>query len=432
MNWLGSPAHVRWLESEADRLFAFGRPAAAVPNGFGWLDDAGVVRPDRPTQLWVTSRMTHVYSLAALMGRPGAAALVDHGLAALNGPFRDVEHGGWFPSVGSSGAEETDKPGYPHSFLVLGAASAAAAGRPGARELLDDALAVSERYFWDETEGMVLESWDRAFTTTEDYRGGNVSMHSVEAFLAAADVTGNRIWLDRAMRIAERMIHQFAAGNSYRVIEHFDANWHPIPDYNIDVPAHRFRAYGSTPGHWVEWARLLLHARASLEARGDVAPEWMVPDAESLFAAAIRDAWSVDGSVGLVYTVGWDGQPIVHERIRWVIAEAIAAAAALFSATGDPQYASWYQTFWDYAAEHFIDYAGGSWWQELDRDNEVSHAVWDGKPDLYHLMHAVLIPRLPLAPAMAPALAAGLLDVGRDVDVRRDRAGRTLGLVGAE
>lgn len=58
--------------------------------------------------------------------------------------------------------------------------------------------------------------------------------------------------------------------------------------------------------------------------------------------------------------------------------------------------------------------------------------MWDGKPDLYHLMHAVLIPRLPLAPAMAPALAAGFLDVGRDVDVRRDRAGRTLGLVGAE
>jgi len=34
--------------------------------------------------------------------------------------------------------------------------------------------------------------------------------------------------------------------------------------------------------------------------------------------------------------------------------------------------------------------------------------VWPGKPDLYHAVQATLIPRLPLAPTMATALAKGL------------------------
>lgn len=418
MPWLHTPAHARWLETETDRTFDFGR-SSAIPTGFGWLDNSGSVREDMPTQLWITSRMTHVYALASLLGRPGADRLVDHGIAALTGPFHDTEHGGWYTAIDDNGPVDTQKSGYPHFFVILGAASATAAGRPGARELLDEALRISDTYFWDESERMCLESWNEAFTETEAYRGGNVNMHAVEAYLAAADVTGDRLWLDRAVRIAEVMIHHFARNNSYRVNEHFDEKWNPLPDYNVDAPAHRFRAYGGTPGHWTEWARLLLHLRAALEVRGDAAPEWILEDAKGLFAAAVRDAWSPDGAIGFVYSVDWNGTPIVRERIRWVIVEALGAAAALFSATKDAQYELWYRTFWDYARDYLMDFEGGSWWQELDPSNVVSHEVWDGKPDIYHLMHCLLVPRLPLTPAMAPALAAGLLD-----SVRREPSGR--------
>jgi sulfoquinovose isomerase len=276
--------------------------------------------------------------------------------------------------------------------------------------LLDEALALTSKYFWSDEEGMALESWDRAFTETEKYRGGNVNMHAVEAYLAAADVTGDRIWFDRAAQIAERMIHQFAKNNSYRVFEHFDENWNPLPDYNIETPVHRFRAYGSTPGHWAEWARLLLHIRAGLEARGEAAPDWLLEDARGLFDATVRDAWNADGGTGFVYSVDWTGKPVVHERIRWVIVEAIGGASALFAATGEAKYEQWYQTFWDWCRDHLMDMEGGSWWQELDANNQPSSEVWDGKPDLYHLMHALVIPRLPLTLAMAPGLAAGLLD----------------------
>lgn len=409
MSWLTSAAHARWLEAETDRTFEFGR-AAAVPTGFGWLSNAGTVRGDMPTHLWITSRMVHVYSLASLMGRPGSDRLVDHGIAALNGAFHDEEFGGWFAAIDDNGPVDTDKAGYAHFFVVLGAASATAAGRLGARELLDEALRISEKHFWSDSEQMCLESWNREFTETEPYRGGNVNMHAVEAYLVAADVTGDRKWLDRAVRIAEVIIHKFARNNSYRVYEHFDETWNPLPAYNIESPAHRFRAYGGTPGHWTEWSRLLLHARASLEALGEKAPDWMLEDSRGLFDAAVRDAWAPDGAPGFVYSVDWAGNPIVRERIRWVVVEAMGGASALYAATGDPEYERWYRTFWDYAHEYLMDYEGGSWWQELDQNNVPSHEVWDGKPDIYHLMHCLLVPRLPLHPGMAPALAAGLLD----------------------
>ena len=412
MIWLSSPAHHRWLEQETDRLLAFGKAARLPAGGFGWLDDAGQVLGDRPTELWITCRMTYVFSLGALLGRPGAGALVDHGLAALDTRFRDVEHGGWFASVdgdADSGPVSDEKGAYPHAFVVLATASAAAAGRPGARALLDEALDISLRHFWDDEAGMVVESWDRAFTVTEEYRGVNANMHTVEAYLAAADVTGDVGWLERAAWITERVVHDLARGNSWRIPEHFDAEWRPQLEYNADAPAHPFRPYGATIGHWLEWARLTLHVRAALQAAGRGTPEWMVADATSLFDAAVAEGWDVDGAPGFVYTVDWEGRPVVHERMHWVLCEALGAAAALFAVTGDERFDGWYRVWWDYADEHLLDRVGGSWWHETTPDHQVSRTVWSGKADLYHAVQATLVPRLPLAPVLAPGLARGLL-----------------------
>ena len=408
---IDSPEHRRALAAHAERLFAFGEHSALPDGGFGWLDERGRVDSARPVELWITCRTTHVFALAALHGRPGAAELVDHGVAALTGRFADPEHDGWFPALDPvTGAPSSDvKDAYPHAFVVLAASSAAAARRPGARELLDEALRVSLEHFWDDDAGMIVESWDRAFTELEPYRGINANMHTVEAYLAAWGVTRDREWLDRALRIVERAVHEFARGNAWRLPEHFDPQWQPVLDYNRDVPAHPFRPYGATIGHWFEWSRLTLHARAELEALGGPVPEWLLSDAQGLFDAAVREGWAADGEPGFVYTVDWDGQPVVRERMHWVLCEAIAAAAALHEATGQPRYAQLYLEWWDYAERCFVDDDGGSWWHELSSRHEVSRTVWDGKADLYHAVQATLLPRLPLAPALAPALAAGLL-----------------------
>jgi mannose/cellobiose epimerase-like protein (N-acyl-D-glucosamine 2-epimerase family) len=406
-----SPAHARWLEAEGDRLLRFSRPSRHPSGGFAWLDVAGRPELDRPVELWITCRMTHVFALADLMGRPGSGPLADHGIRALIGRFRDAANGGWYAAVDSAGEPTSRaKAAYGHAFVVLAAASATCAGRPGGRALLDEALAVVLERFWDDEHAMVVEEWDETFSTLDGYRGANANMHTVEAFLAAADAVQDADrradLLGRALRIVTRVVHDLGPAHAWRLPEHFDATWTPVLDYHRDAPADPFRPYGATIGHWLEWARLALHLRAAL---GEDAPGWLLDDAVSLFDASVREGWAVDGAAGFVYTVDWEGRPVVRERMHWVAAEATAAAAALHASTGDPSYAGWYATWWDHLAEVFIDHELGSWRHELDPQNRPSGVTWNGKPDTYHAFQATLIPRLPLTPALAAALRDGLL-----------------------
>lgn len=412
--WLTSSAHARWLEQEFDALVGFASEAA-TPHGFGYLDDDGSVAYERGHDLYITCRMTHTFALAHLLGRPGAASQVDHGIRSLSGAFADPR-GGWHSALTADGTpSDRTKAAYAHAFVILAAASAAEARRPGARVLLDQALEVSERHFWREAEGMVVESWTPDFTECEPYRGINANMHTVEAYLAAADATGEDVWLDRALRITTRALDDFARNNSWRLPEHYTPAWEPIYDYHADQPAHPFRPAGATVGHWFEWARLALHVEAGLVARGTPAPSFLTEAARALFEAGVEEGWDVDGADGFIYTVDFHGTPLVRERMHWVLAEALGAAAALHRRTGNEMYERWYQLWWEYAAVHVIDPGdstapGGSWWHELSPSNEVSRTVWEGKPDIYHAAQATLVPRLPLTPAFAAALARGHLD----------------------
>jgi mannose/cellobiose epimerase-like protein (N-acyl-D-glucosamine 2-epimerase family) len=261
-SWLGSPAHEAWLGQEGDRLLGFAK-AAKLPQGFGNLDDHGRLPADAIAETMNTARMTHSFAMAHINGIPGCAALVDHGIAALAGPLRDAEHGGWFAKPLEHSQGDTGKAAYLHAFVALAASSAVVAQRPGAQALLEQAIQVITQRFWSEEEGAMRESFVRDWSEEEAYRGANSNMHSVEAFLALADVTGNAQWLDRALRIVERVIHQHAAGNDHQVIEHFDLQWNPDLQYNHDKPDDGFRPYGTTPGHAFEWARLVLHLEAA-------------------------------------------------------------------------------------------------------------------------------------------------------------------------
>jgi sulfoquinovose isomerase len=394
--WPASPSHRRWLAGEAERLLEFAR-GARVEGGFGWLDADGVPDPTQPLQLLITTRMTHVFALGQLLGVPGCGPLADHGVAALRDTFEDGEHGGWFAEVGAAGPTRTTKEAYLHAFVLLAASSAVIAGRPEAGALLDRATSVMER-FWSDEEGACVESWDREWRAAEDYRGANANMHAVEAFLTASDASGESLWSERALRIAERLVRDVAGGQDWRIVEHFNGEWTPLPDYNRDEPSHPFRPFGVTPGHGLEWARLLLHLNAARERP----PDWLIPAARSLFARAVADGRQPDG--GFIYTTDFEGRPVVTERLHWVLTEAIGAAAALHAVTAAAEYDDLYRAFWDHADVAFRDRERGSWRHELDDRLQPSERTWSGKPDVYHALQATLIPRLPLTASVAGAL----------------------------
>lgn len=393
---------VATLATECDRLLDFGRRFPHPLGGAAWLDAQGQPDLSRPAYTYITARMLHVYAVGHLLGRPGDADLAAQALAGLTGRLRDRARGGWLTSIDAAGNSPDEKACYAHAFVVLAASSGAVADVPGARNLLSEALDVWQQRFFDDAAGMFVDSWDRAFTDLDTYRGVNANMHGVEALLAAADVTGDHRLRASALGISRRVALEFAQPHSWRIPEHFDPAWQPQLEHNRDRPDDQFQPYGATVGHGLEWSRLLLHLEASLVN----APDWLLRAAEGLFDRAVADGWTVDGAEGFVYTTDWDGTPVVRDRMHWVLAEAIAAAAALHTRTGDDRYAAQAATWWAYAERYLFDRTYGSWHHQLDASNHVIETVWPGKPDLYHAVQATLIPRLPLAPSMATALSA--------------------------
>jgi len=399
------PGQAGWLAAETVRLLDFAEGAWDPLGGFGRQDRTGMRLPGTPAELWITGRMTHVFALGALLRHPTSAGLLSHGLAALGNRLRDQRYGGWYPEVDASGPVRTAKEFYQHAFVVLAGASATIAGHPHGPELLDCALRVAEERFWDFSAGMVYEGWDETFTDPEAYRGVNATMHGVEAFLAAFDATGAVVWRDRALDMTARVVREFAEPNDWRIPEHFDQHWNPLPDYNEDRPDDPFRPYGSTVGHGLEWSRLCLQLRAALDVPVDVSTSgWLLDGAQRLFHRAVADGWAVDGSDGFVYTVDWNGLPVVRQRMHWVLAEGVGAASALFAVTEQDEYRRWSDRWWRYAENHLLDRELGSWHHELDPANRPAATVWPGKVDAYHAVQATLLPRIPLRACVAAAL----------------------------
>lgn len=379
----GSPA---WRAAARSRLLSFAGNSR-LDRGFGWLRDDGTIDPGRAPALWINARMTYVFALAALAGDEECHAHAAHGVDALSTLFHDDAHGGWFAEVGGA-----SKNCYEHSFVLLSSCAANAAGIDGAGRLLAEALAVHEDRFWDEESGRCVEEWNNDWTVLDPYRGANSNMHTVEAYLFAADVTGDEVWRCRALSICDRLINRAARSNSWRLPEHFDAGWTPLPGYNADRPDDPFRPYGATPGHGLEWARLLIQVAASLPDP----PSWLQESAGSLFDRVVADC--VSEEPGLCYTTDWGGTPVVDERFHWVMAEGILAADALARATGESRYRAFADRWWQEVETYFVDPGTGSWHHELSPTMAPSARTWAGQPDAFHIFNAVTLPGLPLAP----------------------------------
>ncbi len=399
---MSEPGTAPWRHAEAGRLITFARGAALAGGGFGWLDTRGSIDVTRPCPLYINARMTHAFALAHLGGVAGADSLAASGLGALASRYADGENGGWFSAIDVSGTiTDNAKTNYDHAHVLLAASSAAAAGIPGAGGTLTAAAAAIGEHFWSDAEGCALESWNADFSEPEPYRGANSNMHSVEAYLAAGDVTGNPVWHRRALSIATRLIDDQARAHGWRIPEHFDENWQPLPDYNLHHRDDPFRPYGTTPGHSFEWARLLVDLEAALPAP----PGWLAGAAAALFDRAAADAWQRDGHPGLLYTIDASGGPVVTSRMHWVACEAVLAADALHRRTGEERFATAAQRWWAEIDRFFLDRKDGGWFQELAADMTPAASTWSGKPDLYHSYQAVLFPSLPLSPTAATALA---------------------------
>ena len=197
----------------------------------------------------------------------------------------------------------------------------------------------------------------------------------------------------------------WARGNSYRIPEHFRSDWTADLDCNRDHPDDPFKPFGATPGHGIEWARLITQWACSTYGKYSEKAMPYISDAKSLYRRAISDAWNADGAPGICYTTDWDGRPVVHDRMHWTLAEAINTSSVLYCVTGEEAFAEDYAAFMRYLDEKVLDHVNGSWFHQLNEKNEVIGTVWPGKSDLYHAFQAMNIPYLPVDCSIAPAVA---------------------------
>ncbi|MBQ7565378.1 MAG: AGE family epimerase/isomerase [Lachnospiraceae bacterium] len=381
----------QFLKAQRDSLFSFGK---AFPSPYGsayYLGDDGTPWKERPRETWITSRMIHVYSMAAILGTEGAGELAEAGLKGLKGELHDDKNGGWFAGVTAEGGILPTKQCYAHAFVILASTSALRAGIQGAEALLEDAVRVYDRFFWDEEAGLSVDTWDTDFKELSDYRGINANMHTVEAFLAAADALEDDTFRKRAGRIIDHVI-AWAKENEWRIPEHFTKDWKADLSFNQEKPDDPFKPYGATPGHGIEWARLILQWAISTYGSSSKETESYLLAAEELYNRAAADGWHSDGADGFCYTTGWDGKPIVHDRMHWTLAEGINTAAVLYRVTEKDGYAADYAKYLEYLDRSVIDHKNGSWFHQLDKEQRVMTTVWPGKSDLYHAVQAMLIP----------------------------------------
>ncbi len=394
-----------FMNEMRDGLLSFGHRFPSPGGGSYYLGDDGTPWTDRPRETWITCRMAHVYSIGSFLGHEGSEELADAAIKGLMGELHDDENGGWYAGLTAAGEILPTKQCYAHAFVILAATSALLAGRPHAKELLDEALALYDLRFWNEEEGLSCDTWNTQFTQLDSYRGLNANMHTVEAFLAAADAIGDEKYRQRAGRVISSVL-VWAKENGWRIPEHFSDDWVADLECNKEKPDDPFKPYGATPGHGLEWARLITQWAISTYKDGGAAP--YVEAAEQLYRRAVGDAWNADGAPGIVYTTDWNGAPVVHDRMHWTLAEAINTAAVLYRVTGKAEYAEDYSAYMEYLDEKVLDHVNGSLFHQLDRENRLMGTAWPGKSDIYHALQAVLIPYHAADVSIAAAVKQGL------------------------
>ncbi|MCR4797153.1 MAG: AGE family epimerase/isomerase [Lachnospiraceae bacterium] len=381
----------RFAEFLREDLLSFGHGFASPEGGAYYLGDDGTPWRDRPRETWITCRMAHVYSIGEMLGHKGSRQLVDSALKGLRGELHDDKNGGWYAGINADGSIIPGKQCYAHAFVILAACSASLIHAEGADELLKEALDTYDRFFWEEEKGLAVDTWDTGFNELSDYRGVNANMHTVEAFLAAFDTLHEEKYRARAGRIIDHVIG-WAEKNRWRIPEHFSKEWKADLMLNRDRPDDPFKPFGATPGHGIEWARLITQYALSAFSSDMKQIEAYVGYARKLYDRAVEDGWAADGAPGICYTTDWKGKPVVHDRMHWTLAEAINTSAVLYRVTAAEKYARDYAMFMEYLDEMVLDHQNGSWFHQLDQNNQVIGTVWPGKSDLYHALQATLIP----------------------------------------
>ena len=382
------------LLDHARHTMRFYHPRAIDPAGglYHFFKDDGAVYDAQHRHLVSSTRFVFTYAMAYRHFQdPAYLEGLKHALRFVREAHRAPDGSGYAWMLNGTEVEDGTNHAYGQAFVLLAYAHATMAGLEEARPWIEETFKLMERRFWSAEAGLYADEASQDWSVLSTYRGQNANMHACEALQAAWQATGELRYLEGAYTIAYNSTQRQAGRCGGLIWEHYDEQWRPDWKFNFDDPENLFRPWGYQPGHFTEWAKLLVQ----LEERGDALTKdlgkdlgWLLPTAERLFKVAVEKGWDQENG-GLCYSLAPDLAICDWHKYFWVQAESAAAAAMLAERTGKAEYWDWYQRLWEYSWTHFIDHHHGAWYRILDRRNrklsdEKSPA---GKVD-YHTMGA--------------------------------------------
>jgi len=380
--------------------FYYPRCVDASGGFYHYFLDDGAVHDPASRHLVSSTRFVFVFAAAHRhFGNPDYLGMVRHGVDFLRRVHRDPATGGYAWQLqwqdGQATVLDADNHCYGLAFVLLAYSHALMAGMPEARAWIDETFALMERHFWEPRHGLYADQASADWSTVSPYRGQNANMHACEALLAAWRATGHRPFLVRAELLAWNITQRQAGHAEGLIWEHYRQDWTPDWDFNLHDKANLFRPWGFQPGHFTEWAKLLLQLEAQAELL-ERDPAWLLPAARELYASALHHAMDHEHG-GLHYGFAPDGSVCDADKYFWVQAETLAASALLGARTGKAEYWNDYEQLWAYCWTHFVDHEHGAWYRILRADNSKysSEKSPAGKVD-YHTMGACydIIPAL--------------------------------------
>lgn len=374
-----------FLAQHIQTTMNFYHPRAIDPKGgfFHYFRDDGSVYDAHTRHLVSSTRFIFNYSEAArYFGNAEYLAAARHGLDYLRSAHLNPQNGGYTWLIKDGQAVDQTNHCYGLAFVLLAYASAVKAGITEAEAYVHETFALMEQHFWLPEHGLYADEASADWKIVSPYRGQNANMHSCEALIAAFEATGHEPYLDRAMLLAHNICVRQTQTTQGQIWEHYDPTWRPDWNYNQHDPQNLFRPWGYQPGHFTEWAKLLL-----ILDRYQPKP-WLLVTAKQLFDQALEKAWDHEYG-GVCYGFSPSGDVCDADKYFWVQAESIAAAALLAQATGEQRYWDWYDTLWDYVWTHFVDHEHGAWYRILKPENSPYDKLKSpaGKTD-YHTMGA--------------------------------------------
>ena len=374
-----------FLAQHIQTTMNFYHPRAIDPKGgfFHYFRDDGSVYDAHTRHLVSSTRFIFNYSEAArYFGNAEYLAAARHGLDYLRSAHLNPQNGGYTWLIKDGQAVDQTNHCYGLAFVLLAYASAVKAGITEAQAYVHETFALMEQHFWLPEHGLYADEASVDWKIVSPYRGQNANMHSCEALIAAFEATGHEPYLDRAMLLAHNICVRQTQTTQGQIWEHYDPTWRPDWNYNQHDPQNLFRPWGYQPGHFTEWAKLLL-----ILDRYQPKP-WLLVTAKQLFDQALEKAWDHEYG-GVCYGFSPSGDVCDADKYFWVQAESIAAAALLAQATGEQRYWDWYDTLWAYVWTHFVDHEYGAWYRILKPENSPYDKLKSpaGKTD-YHTMGA--------------------------------------------